>query len=46
MNKTKYSFKNWYPSWIGFHVITFRGQLADIYKYTIHLGWFEIRMFR
>lgn len=43
---SKYSFKSWFPKWQGFHLITFQGAFATIYKYAILFGFWEVRRWR
>jgi len=40
-----YQFIFW-NEWQGFHFITFRGQFADVYKWSILFGYWEIRRWR
>lgn len=44
--KNKYQFISWFPEWNGFHFVTYRGAFADVYKYSVIFGWFEIRRWR
>jgi len=46
MMKSNYQFISWFPEWYGLHLVTHRGAFSNVYKYSIMLGWFEIRRWR
>jgi len=41
-----YQFICWFPKWLGFHFLTFTDIFGEIYKWSIQLGYFEIRRWR